>query len=286
MMYRPKITIITAVYNCVDKIEQCISSVVNQTYNNLEYIVIDGGSTDGTVDVIKKYDGKIAYWCSESDKGIYDAWNKGVSHATGDYINFIGSDDAMYGHEVIENIITYLDNDVDVLAGNIIIVNEKNAFELLKNNGRIKDKSNYKGGCIVTQGAFVRRELCAKYKFDTSYKVASDYKFFLQYYYDESVRIKFIDDVIQYFSDGGVSSTEFDFVKQEDNKIYKEFGLEKLIDCHLSESESVFRGKIKEYCKRLGVFDLIQRIYRPYIKGDWKKHHCTNKICRWCGRYE
>ena len=108
----------------------------------------------------------------------------------------------------------------------------------------------------------------------------------MQYYYDESVRIKFIDDVIQYFSDGGVSSTEFDFVKQEDNKIYKELGLDELVDCHLSESESVFRGKMKEYCKRLGVFDLIQRIYRPYIKGDWKKHHCTNKICRWCGRYE
>ena len=283
-MYRPKITVITATYNCVDTIEQCISSVVNQTYNDLEYIVIDGGSTDGTVEIIKKYDEKIAYWCSEPDKGIYDAWNKGVSHATGDYINFIGSDDAMYGDKAIENISSQFENTIDVLAGNVLSVNEANGFELLQHNGRVKDKNNYTGGCIVMQGTFVQRKLCNKYKFDTSYKVASDYKFFLQYYYDESVRIKFIDDVIQYFSDGGVSSTDFDFVKQEDNRIYKELGLDKLIDCHLLESESAFRVKVKECCKQLGIFDWIQRIYRPYIKGDWKKHYCNNKICRWCGR--
>lgn len=285
-MYKPKITIIMAVYNRVDKIEQCISSVINQIYDNLEYIIIDGGSTDGTVDIIKKYDDKIAYWCSEPDKGIYDAWNKGLAHATGDYINFIGSDDAMYGYSAMTNIVVHLNENVDVLAGNIVLVYEQNGFEILMNNNQVKSKTYYRGGCILTQGTLIKRTLFNKYKFDTSYKVAADYKFFLQYYYDNTVRIKFVDDVIQYFSDGGVSSIEFNFAKMEDNKIYKELGLDELVDCHLSESESVFRGKMKEYCKRLGVFDLIQRIYRPYIKGDWKKHHCTNKICRWCGRYE
>lgn len=285
-MYKPKITIIMAVYNRVDKIEQCISSVINQIYDNLEYIIIDGGSTDGTVDIIKKYDDKIAYWCSEPDKGIYDAWNKGLAHATGDYINFIGSDDAMYGYSAMTNIVVHLNENVDVLAGNIVLVYEQNGFEILMNNNQVKSKTYYRGGCILTQGTLIKRTLFNKYKFDTSYKVAADYKFFLQYYYDNTVRIKFVDDVIQYFSDGGVSSIEFNCAKMEDNKIYKELGLDELVDCHLSESESVFRGKMKEYCKRLGVFDLIQRIYRPYIKGDWKKHHCTNKICRWCGRYE
>lgn len=285
-MYKPKITIIMAVYNRVDKIEQCISSVINQIYDNLEYIIIDGGSTDGTVDIIKKYDDKIAYWCSEPDKGIYDAWNKGLAHATGDYINFIGSDDAMYGYSAMTNIVVHLNENVDVLAGNIVLVYEQNGFEILMNNNQVKSKTYYRGGCILTQGTLIKRTLFNKYKFDTSYKVAADYKFFLQYYYDNTVRIKFVDDVIQYFSDGGVSSIELNFAKMEDNKIYKELGLDEFVDCHLSESESVFRGKMKEYCKRLGVFDLIQRIYRPYIKGDWKKHHCTNKICRWCGRYE
>lgn len=281
-----KITIITAVYNRVNEIEQCITSVINQTYDDVEYIVIDGGSTDGTVDVIKKYNDKISYWCSEPDKGIYDAWNKGLSHATGDYINFVGSDDAICSKDTIEKIVSYLDASVDVLAGNVIRVNEKSGFEFLQNNKHILNKKSYKGGCIVTQGTFIKRSLCDKYKFDTSYKVAADYKFFLQYYSDSSVQIKFIDDVIQYFSNGGISGADWDFVRNEDNRIYKELGLNELIDCHLKVHEADTKYTVKAICKKIGVFDMIQRIYRPYIKGDWKKHHCNNKICRWCGRYE
>lgn len=281
-----KITIITAVYNRVNEIEQCITSVINQTYDDVEYIVIDGGSTDGTVDVIKKYNDKISYWCSEPDKGIYDAWNKGLSHATGDYINFVGSDDAICSKDTIEKIVSYLDASVDVLAGNVIRVNEKSGFEFLQNNKHILNKKSYKGGCIVTQGTFIKRSLCDKYKFDTSYKVAADYKFFLQYYSDSSVQIKFIDDVIQYFSNGGISGADWDFVRNEDNRIYKELGLNELIDCHLKVHEADTKYTVKAICKKIGVFDMIQRIYRPYIKVDWKKHHCNNKICRWCGRYE
>lgn len=285
-MYRPKITIITAVYNRVDKIEQCINSVINQTYDNVEYIVIDGGSTDGTVDAIKKYNDKISYWCSEQDKGIYDAWNKGIKYATGDYINFVGSDDAIYSNDTIEKIALYLDDNVDVLAGNVMRVNEKSGFEFLQNNNHLLRKESYKGGCIVTQGTFIKRSLYDKYKFDTSYEVAADYKFFLQYYYDKSIKIKFVDDIIQYFSDGGISSADLDFVRNEDNRIYKELGLNELINCHLKSREVDPKYKVKAICKKIGIFDFIQRVYRPYIKGDWKKHHCNNKICRWCGRYE
>lgn len=281
-----KITIITAVYNRVDKIEQCISSVVNQTYDNLEYIVIDGGSTDGTADVIKKYNDKITYWCSEPDNGVYDAWNKGIARATGDYINFIGSDDAMYNDKVIERIAPYLKDNIEVLAGNVMVVREDSYFEFLQSNKHVLRRDEYKGGCIVTQGTFIKRSLCNKYKFDTSYKVAADYKFFLKYYNDGSVQIKFIDDVIQYFSNGGISGADLDFVRNEDNRIYNELGLNEFIDCHLKANEADPKYKVKELCKKIGVFDLIQRIYRPYIKRDWKKHHCTNKICRWCGRYE
>ena len=87
------ISIITVSYNAVKTIEQTISSVVNQSYSNIEYIIIDGGSTDGTVDIIKKYEDRIAYWVSEPDGGIYDAMNKGIKVATGDYIQIIGADD-------------------------------------------------------------------------------------------------------------------------------------------------------------------------------------------------
>lgn len=287
-MYRPIVTIITAVYNRADKIEQCISSVVNQTYDNLEYVVIDGGSTDGTVEIIKKYADKIAYWCSEPDNGIYDAWNKGLRHATGDYINFIGSDDAICSIDTIENIIAYLSDDIDVLAGNVMRVRERDTFEFVQDNEHVKNRDTYKGKCIVTQGTFVKRSICNKYKFDASYKVAADYKFFLQYYHDKSVNIKFIDDVVQYFSDGGVSGENWnwDFVRNEDNRVYNELGLYELVDCHYKEREADSTYKFKEFCKKLGVFELIKKAYHLYVQGDWKKHHCNNRICRWCGRYK
>lgn len=284
-MYKPKISIITAVYNRADKIEQCISSVVSQTYDNIEYIVIDGGSADGTVDVIKKYADRIAYWCSEPDKGIYDAWNKGLAHATGDYVNFIGSDDAMYGDDAVQNIAGYLTDDVDVLAGNLCVIEEKSKFEHLSANESVKNKQEYQGGCIATQGTFVRRELCNKYGFDTSYKAAADYKFFLQYYHDGKTKIKFVDDVVQYFSNDGISSdANYDFVRNEDNRAYRELGLLNLVDCHVRQREADGNRGIKALCKTLGVFYPVKLFYHAHIKKDWHRHHCSNKICRWCGR--
>ena len=85
---KPLVTVVTVVFNGEKHLEETIQSVINQTYDNVEYIIIDGGSTDGTVDIIKKYEDKISYWISESDKGISDAFNKGVTSVTGEYINF------------------------------------------------------------------------------------------------------------------------------------------------------------------------------------------------------
>ena len=98
------ISVVTVSYNAVSTIEQTILSVINQTYPNVEYIIIDGGSTDGTVDIIKKYADKIAYWVSEPDKGIYDAMNKGVVVATGEWINFMNAGDIFTDSDVIDKL--------------------------------------------------------------------------------------------------------------------------------------------------------------------------------------
>jgi glycosyltransferase involved in cell wall biosynthesis len=90
---KPKISVITICYNAVDLIEKTILSVLHQSYDNIEYIIIDGNSTDGTVDIIQKYANQLAYWISEPDGGIFDAMNKGLDHATGEWVNFMNAGD-------------------------------------------------------------------------------------------------------------------------------------------------------------------------------------------------
>ena len=104
MCMNKKNSIVTVSYNAVATIESTILSVINQTYSNVEYIIIDGGSTDGTVDIIKKYQDKISYWISEPDQGIYDAMNKGLKIASGEWINFMNSGDSFVHTEVLENL--------------------------------------------------------------------------------------------------------------------------------------------------------------------------------------
>lgn len=104
-MNKLKISVVTVCYNAVETLEETMLSVLHQTYPDIEYIIIDGGSTDGTVDIIKKYADRLAYWVSEPDKGIYDAMNKGIDIATGDYINFMNAGDKFYQHNTVASLL-------------------------------------------------------------------------------------------------------------------------------------------------------------------------------------
>lgn len=116
MKNKPKISIITVVYNGEKYLEETIQSIINQTYDNVEYIIIDGGSTDGTLDIIKKYEDRIDYWVSEKDKGISDAFNKGVKAAKGEYINFQGDGDGFVSSESLEQVFTNINQDEDIFV--------------------------------------------------------------------------------------------------------------------------------------------------------------------------
>lgn len=117
-----KITVITVCYNVVSTIEETILSVINQTYPAIEYIVIDGASKDGTVDIIKKHADKIDVIVSEPDKGIYDAMNKGIALATGDYINFMNAGDIFSSNDAIEKVATQIDPESDIVYGDSVCV--------------------------------------------------------------------------------------------------------------------------------------------------------------------
>ena len=120
-----KISVITVVYNDCLHIEETIKSFISQTWRNKEYIIIDGGSTDGTVDIIKKYEDKIPFWCSEPDDGIYDAMNKGIDKASGDWINILNSGDYYAYPTSLENAINGADTEkADVIFGDSIEIHK------------------------------------------------------------------------------------------------------------------------------------------------------------------
>ena len=130
-----KISIITVSYNAVKTIEETINSVLNQSYSNIEYIIIDGGSRDGTVDIIKKYQDKINVWISEPDKGIYDAMNKGIKLAKGDWIGIINSDDC-YCIDAFDTILNTISKNpnAELIFGNLNIIDKKMKLRMTNKN--------------------------------------------------------------------------------------------------------------------------------------------------------
>ncbi len=128
-----KISIITVVKNNKLDINDCINSVLRQTHSNVEYIIIDGGSTDGTVDIIKKYESRIAKWISETDHGIYDAMNKGIRMATGDLIGFLNADDVYCDSGVLKNIaLVMVDQDVDACYSDLVYVDRHDLNKVVR----------------------------------------------------------------------------------------------------------------------------------------------------------
>jgi len=174
-MTNPKISVVTVVYNDQPHIEGTIKSVLSQTYHNVEYVVIDGGSSDGTVDVIRRYNDKLAYWTSEPDKGIYDAMNKAIDICTGDWIAFINSWDSFHDKDVLYNVFNSdVPSDVDVIFGDVCMVTAYG--RLIKRFDKLDESVLAFNLCH--QSTFTKASLLKRHKYDTSYKVAADVDFF------------------------------------------------------------------------------------------------------------
>lgn len=276
----PRISIITGVYNAEETIEQTITSVLNQDYDNLEYIIVDGLSTDNTLNIIKKYkyNGRLRF-ISEADSGLYDALNKGVELATGDYIEILGADDCFTSNRIISAVVNELHSGTDIFSGLEYAVEEETNYQcLIGDNHFARNKDDYKGGMIGHAAMFVKRDLLLKYKFDTTYRIAADYKFFLQCYYDNDIKFQFSDLYVAFFSLSGMSSTNILKCRNEDERIYRELGLD-IVDPVLNN----YTLKLKKVLCRLGVLNVAKMIHRFFSK-NWTKHSCDNQICRWCRR--
>jgi glycosyltransferase involved in cell wall biosynthesis len=176
MTSKPKISIITVVYNSKDYIEKTIQSIKEQTYSNIEYIVIDGASTDGTLGLIKKHEPIISQLISEPDNGLYDAMNKGLTAATGEYVWFINSGDLIYSKQTLEKIFDNQDELSDIYYGETMVIDQQgNEIAMRRHQSpEILNWKSFRQGMLVShQSIIVKRELTSPY--DLKYRCSSDF---------------------------------------------------------------------------------------------------------------
>ena len=180
-MSHPKISIITVVYNSEKLIERTIQSVVNQTYENIEYIIIDGNSKDKTLEIIQKYSEKIAVIVSEPDKGLYDAMNKGLAKATGEYVCFLNSGDELFSLTILNQAFGNLKSLPDVVYGETTIVDLKGnelGLRRLKAPEQLTWKSFKDGMLVCHQSVYVKRTIAETYNLNL--KISADYEWVLK----------------------------------------------------------------------------------------------------------
>lgn len=204
-MNNPKISVVTVCYNASDTIEETMLSVLNQTYDNIEYIIIDGGSRDGTVDIIKKYSERLAYWISEPDRGIYDAMNKGIDTATGEYINFMNAGDQFKNDFVIEKIKNLFNSQASVLYGSTELRISDKPLRISHPKPFFTQKTKIKSAGFCHQSTFVKTTEIKRYKFDTSFKIAADFNL-LNTIYKNGGSFQEIPLVVSTYDVTGVSS--------------------------------------------------------------------------------
>ena len=218
-----KISVITIVYNDSKHIRQTMESFFSQTWKDKEYIVIDGGSKDGTADIIKEYSDKLTYWCSEPDKGIYDAMNKGISHATGEWINFLNCGDYFCSPTVLENMLEIKQANTDVIYGNGIWFdgNRQGRFDGADDIQQMDWNMAFRHGCSL-----IKTSVHKQYMYETNKKDvfgwALDYDAIFRMYHDGCVFQKVNVDV-EFFELDGVSNNQLESLKYN-RRITSQYG--------------------------------------------------------------
>lgn len=211
-----KLSVVTVCYNDCVNLEKTINSVISQDYADFEYIVIDGGSTDGTMDILKKYEDFIAFSISERDKGIYDAMNKSLKYVTGTWVLFLNAGDTFIASNTLSDIFDYrFDSDIDVVYGNTISVSPIGRVKCIARDlppfGRTMP--------FVHQSVIVRVDVLKRYKFDISYRLLADMNLFYNLFRD-GIRFLHIPVFISYYENGGASAQNPVLFFSEQNRIF------------------------------------------------------------------
>lgn len=244
-MKKLKISVVTVSYNCEDVIEDTIQSVTSQTYTNIEYIIIDGKSKDSTLDIVNRYKNQIDIIVSEPDKGIYDAMNKAINMASGDYIIFMNAGDIFYNNRIIEKV--FSDKEIgkaDIIYGSVAFDKKGKEIELKPLNLN----EFWKGSRFCHQSAFISLNLHKEFLYDLKYKIAADFNFFNKMY-NSGKDFHFIDFPFSKISMGGISDLGrikliqeyLAIVNKRSFNVYYYYGL------NLLKAAVLSRGKILTY---------------------------------------
>lgn len=243
-----KISIITATYNVEKTIRQTIESVQSQTYREIEYIIIDGLSTDSTLEIAREYENVVDTIISEKDYGVYDAFNKGLRIATGDIIYFLNADDYLVQSEVIEDVMNQFIShpQVYILYGNVYWLYENNL--LIKDNHCITKKRLENGFICPHQGTFYRKSYLEKVNgFNTTYKLVADAEIVISLFLTEPEKIYFFDRFIAAFRAGGVSTHANSrklLINEKTAQIKQYFGVKKAISYKCKQNVHLFQYKL------------------------------------------
>ena len=206
-----KISIVSICYNNAGEIRRTLESVVNQDYPHIEYIVVDGLSTDGSLEIIGEYRDRIATLISEPDKNLYDAINKGIARATGDVVGLIHAGDRLFNNQVVGKIADHFQqNEIDAMYGHSLLVNDGDV-PIRVNKSPAYRRSLVKRGWMPShQSIYIRREQLERIGlYNLELHPSSDYEFFLRYFYFNRLRIKRLDEFILRFSMGGISTRNY-----------------------------------------------------------------------------
>lgn len=210
----PCVTVITVAFNCAETLEETIRSVVNQTYDNVEYIIIDGASRDGSIDIIRRYENSVDYWVSEPDGGIYDAMNKGVKRAKGEWAIFMNSGDRFFSETTLADLINQITGCPDVAYGDVQVLRNGRPAQVIPSK-RVSVPLRTMPACH--QSMMIRTELLRRYPYDTGISIAADFDNLCRIVINGGVTQQ-IPLVISQVSAGGVSDSSRD-------EVYKQYQL-------------------------------------------------------------
>ena len=234
-----KLSIVTINYNNVEGLRKTLASVAEQTFRDIEHIIIDGGSTDGSLDVIREYESSYSLkansltikWITEKDKGIYNAMNKGICKATGDYCQFLNSGDSLAAPDVTERMMAalytihntpYTKKVPDILYGDMLKIEAKKQYVDRGTNGDVTLNMFYRG-CLNHSPAYIKRSLFDEYGlYDETLKICSDWKFYMQSIVLGKATTRHIDIIVTHFDMNGISETRKDILNEERNRLLHE----------------------------------------------------------------